>query len=453
MEIAITKEEQEIFDMILSCRPSKVIPRVAGGWVRDKLMGVSSYDMDIALENLSGYDFAILLENAYKNSVSSVSLIQSNPNKSKHLETAVCKINGLMIDFVNLRCEKYTDTRIPTITIGTAEEDSFRRDLTINSLFYNLVTRNIEDHTGLGIKDIKNKILRTPLDPLTTFSDDPLRILRIFRFRSKLNFKIQDDVYAALKNKSLKMHLKNKVSKERIHIEIFKMIDSDFGHEGIYEIINNNYTEAVFGLENNIQEMKKFYREISSKSVEAGLDRRWIYNLYIILLSSSAYLVEDEKTPVFLNVKICRDELCSSSKICTTIRCIEEGIFRCGMIDFTDLSFYNIYFVLNILGTYWHEILFFDYIKNRNENVKNFVDFIQQNNIKYIENDKPSIDIKNIDKRLFIDKKYISYFVKECLIFQQSNNTGDLFDHLLNKKAEIIEKFRKLEIIGKFRNK
>jgi len=72
-----------------------------------------------------------------------------------------------MIDLVNLRSETYSDiSRVPTIEIGTPEQDALRRDLTINSMFYNINENKIEDYTGKGLDDLKNKILRTPLEPL-----------------------------------------------------------------------------------------------------------------------------------------------------------------------------------------------------------------------------------------------------------------------------------------------
>ena len=82
----------------------------------------------------------------------SVGVIKSNPDQSKHLETATLRVMGFELDFVNLRAEEYTDTRIPMMRIGTALEDAMRRDLTINALFYNLNRRTVEDFTGQGIQ-------------------------------------------------------------------------------------------------------------------------------------------------------------------------------------------------------------------------------------------------------------------------------------------------------------
>ena len=113
-------------------------------------MGKESCDIDIALDNMFGEDFAQLLSKKLYNDESKkkFGVIKSNCEKSKHLETATIKVHGVFIDLVNLRSEKYTDeSRVPVIEIGTPEEDAFRRDLTINSLFYNINQNKVEDYT------------------------------------------------------------------------------------------------------------------------------------------------------------------------------------------------------------------------------------------------------------------------------------------------------------------
>ncbi|EOB13633.1 tRNA adenilyl transferase [Nosema bombycis CQ1] len=170
MKIQLEEHEEKIFTMVLDCSKKffkNSNPRVAGGWVRDKIMGNSSYDLDITLDNVSGYDFATQLREMHLDEISTAGLVKQNPDKSKHLETAVLNINGQFIDFVNLRKETYSTSRIPLIEFGTPFEDAHRRDLTINALFYNLETKEIEDFTGKGIQDIQDKIIRTPLDPKT----------------------------------------------------------------------------------------------------------------------------------------------------------------------------------------------------------------------------------------------------------------------------------------------
>ena len=105
-------------------------------------------------------------------------------------------ILGFEIDVVNLRTETYAlDSRIPQIEIGTAEEDALRRDFTINSMFYNINEMKVEDLSGNGLSDMENKVIRTPIDPVITLQDDPLRIMRAVRFASRLSFEMDDGLF------------------------------------------------------------------------------------------------------------------------------------------------------------------------------------------------------------------------------------------------------------------
>ena len=113
---------------------------------------------------------------------------------------------GLECDFVGLRSETYTDSRIPDqVQLGTPEEDALRRDLTINSLFYNVHTRQVEDYTGRGLSDLASKVARTPLPPKQTFEDDPLRVLRCIRFASRFDLSVADEVTEAIKQPEIQV--------------------------------------------------------------------------------------------------------------------------------------------------------------------------------------------------------------------------------------------------------
>lgn len=113
---------------------------------------------------------------------------------------------SLWVDLVNLRKEEYAeDSRIPVMEFGTPEEDALRRDLTINALFYNINEDKVEDFTKMGIEDLKNGFIRTPLEPYTTFKDDPLRILRVFRFASRYSFKCDPEIIECVKNPEIQV--------------------------------------------------------------------------------------------------------------------------------------------------------------------------------------------------------------------------------------------------------
>ncbi|KAI0203871.1 hypothetical protein F4808DRAFT_457576 [Astrocystis sublimbata] len=213
-----------------------VILRWAGGWVRDKLLGIESHDIDTAINNMTGEAFALKIQElcaqpstSEKHSISpddigSLHKIAKNPDKSKHLETTTIKLFGLDLDFVNLRKETYMeDSRNPQMEFGTAEEDALRRDATVNALFYNLNTGQVEDFTT-GLVDLESKLIRTPLEPLQTFMDDPLRVLRLVRFASRLGFAIDPAAEEVMGDVRVLDALKLKISRERVGTELEKML-------------------------------------------------------------------------------------------------------------------------------------------------------------------------------------------------------------------------------------
>jgi tRNA nucleotidyltransferase (CCA-adding enzyme) len=194
--------------------------------VRDKLLGRESYDIDFALSNMTGEDFATRI-NAYLQAqghqVHGIGVIKRNPDQSKQLETATFKLNGISIDVNNLRSETYDDSRIPIMAMGTAQQDSERRDFTINAMYYNIHTGLVEDLVH-GLPDLRAGLVRTPLPPMTTFSDDPLRILRAARFAGRFGYKVHEDIEKAALEPTIQDKLLRKVSRERYGQEVGKML-------------------------------------------------------------------------------------------------------------------------------------------------------------------------------------------------------------------------------------
>jgi tRNA nucleotidyltransferase (CCA-adding enzyme) len=104
---------------------------------------------------------------------------------------------------------------------GTPFQDALRRDLTINALFYNINEQRVEDFTGKGLEDLKEGIIRTPLEPRTTFIDDPLRVMRAIRFGTRFGYRFDADLVRAAQLADVKDALMSKVSRERIGQELF----------------------------------------------------------------------------------------------------------------------------------------------------------------------------------------------------------------------------------------
>ncbi|KAF2143828.1 uncharacterized protein K452DRAFT_224781 [Aplosporella prunicola CBS 121167] len=254
---------------------ANLVLRFTGGWVRDKLLGVGSHDIDVAINKMTGYQFGLRmkdylsvpgnpekygLEGIAKDGadakagttdkskrVGGLHKIEANPEKSKHLETVTTNIMGLDIDLVNLRKETYSeDSRNPQMEFGSPEEDALRRDATVNAMFYNLETSEIEDFTGKGFEDMQLKVIRTPLEPYQTFKDDPLRVLRLIRFASRLFYTIDPAAEEAMGHADIKEALRIKISRERVGVELEKALKGPDPVSALYRIEKLGLYETVF---------------------------------------------------------------------------------------------------------------------------------------------------------------------------------------------------------------
>lgn len=138
---------------------------------------------------------------------------------------------------MNLRNEEYAeDSRVPEIRIGTPEEDAFRRDLTINAMFYNINEGKVEDFTNRGISDMQQRVARTPLEPFKTFMDDPLRILRVIRFAQRFNLECVQEIEVAAQQDQIVEAFGSKLSNERILKEMDKMFEGKNAHKAIQQM-------------------------------------------------------------------------------------------------------------------------------------------------------------------------------------------------------------------------
>ncbi|TVQ84634.1 MAG: HD domain-containing protein [Bacteroidetes bacterium] len=197
---------------------------VVGGWVRDLLLGRNSKDIDIVVIG-SGIKLA--------HRITSGLTKKHKLSIFKNFGTANLRIGDWEIEFVGARKESYrADSRKPIVEDGSLEEDISRRDFTINAMAISLNQNDfgsLIDHYG-GKKDLENKLIRTPLDPLITYSDDPLRMMRAVRFASQLDFKIDCDSFEAIKSNASRIKI---VSMERIMDEFNKILLSPSPGKGL----------------------------------------------------------------------------------------------------------------------------------------------------------------------------------------------------------------------------
>lgn len=189
---------------------------VIGGFVRDIYLNRESKDVDFVTVG-SG----IALAEAVKKRIKG-----SHLNVFKNFGTAQIKTTDWEFEFVGARKESYDrDSRKPKIEDGTFEDDIYRRDFTINTLAISLNEQNYGEliDTFGGLQDLEAGIIKTPLEPKITFSDDPLRMMRAVRFATQLDFKIEEETFQALKSESSRLDI---ISQERITDELNKIIRS-----------------------------------------------------------------------------------------------------------------------------------------------------------------------------------------------------------------------------------
>ena len=240
--LSLNEEEKKVFEICSRCCDlfeKQVIIRVAGGWVRDKILGLESDDLDFALENATGEEFSNKLKE-----IENVT-VKLNPAKSQQLESAkVCFFGSFWVDMCQLRCDEYTEnSRIPSIRVGTLDEDAHRRDITINCLYFNVNTKKVEDLCN-GINDLVAKLVKTPVDTYKSFCEDPIRILRVFRFASRFGFNV-DPIIIDTAPKCLE-ELKVKVTHPRIEQELEKALNGPDPYSYIKYLIDTKLFQFIF---------------------------------------------------------------------------------------------------------------------------------------------------------------------------------------------------------------
>lgn len=414
--------------------------RWTGGWVRDKLLNVTSHDIDVALSTMTGWQFGQALqtymrENGaqyeeqakkqnFKAEIKNLHKIEANPEKSKHLETITTKMFGIDIDFVNLRREVYDEkSRNPQMEFGTPEEDASRRDACVNALFYNLDTQEVEDFTKKGLDDMKVGVIRTPLEPYQTFKDDPLRVLRLIRFAARLSYEIDPAALEKMADPIIHEALRLKISRERIGVEIGKIMTGPNPYGGLTRIYDRGLYETVFAdPERNsytVPDTSEFpvalsvLREVLDRhsSICIGLRPRdditlaWTLAAYLPYRENEQAAVEAAKSGIKATnivVKVLGDAV----KYCKQLRKLVDDVDGAGA------SRARVGVTLKNCGKSWrfHVLyaLFSDAVDDNSrttyEKYTRFVRFIQEQKLEEAAELKPIINGNDIKKELGISK-------------------------------------------------
>jgi tRNA nucleotidyltransferase (CCA-adding enzyme) len=236
----IPDSHQKILSVISEAAQETGCPvYVVGGYVRDYYLNrLQEGEMDLDFVTVgSGISLAQKVSDKIKGSTLAV---------YKQFGTAQVKTNDLELEFVGARKESYRkNSRKPIVEDGTLEDDQLRRDLTINALSWSL---NKENYGELidpfnGMEDLKNKTIKTPIDPHQTFSDDPLRMMRAIRFASQLDFRIEEKTFEAITEMSERINI---ISKERIIEELNKIIMSEHPSLGFTMLFKTGLLREFF---------------------------------------------------------------------------------------------------------------------------------------------------------------------------------------------------------------
>jgi len=239
MAIQFSSEERSWLDQVaLAAKELGLETYLVGGFVRDKLLDRSTKDADFVCVG-DALALAQLVANSLKPRPP-VSLF-------KTFGTAHILWKGEWdLEFVGARRESYqSDSRKPTVTPGTIEDDQLRRDLTINALAVSLASDRFGELVDPfnGLKDLKDKILRTPLPPEQTFSDDPLRMMRTIRFATQLGFKIEEGTWKGICAQADRIRI---ISQERITEELNKILLADTPSVGLDLLYRSGLLERIF---------------------------------------------------------------------------------------------------------------------------------------------------------------------------------------------------------------
>lgn len=209
---------------------------IVGGYVRDLILDRKRSDIDFLVIG-SGPEFANLT--AEELGIKNISVFNN-------FGTAHFNYEGLDVEFVGARRESYDrKTRKPVVEDGNFQEDISRRDFTINTLAISLNKNNFGELIDIynGYDDIQNKLIRTPLDPVKTFDDDPLRIMRAFRFASQLDFNVDESIMKAAREMRSRLAI---VSQERITDEFLKILASPKPSIGLKLLYDSGVLEIIF---------------------------------------------------------------------------------------------------------------------------------------------------------------------------------------------------------------
>ncbi|KAF7140208.1 hypothetical protein RHSIM_Rhsim06G0031300 [Rhododendron simsii] len=236
-KIVLMDNERLLFDFLLQVTRHSDLDteiRIAGGWVRDKLLDRqrASNRIEVVVDNMNGRKFCEevnLLLPFHGLRVEKITVIQKKSKTFRFLSSERVRMSlfGMCVDFVELRSKHYFMRKGLLLSAGGKYEvDASLRDFTINSLFYNVNTNSVEDFTGKGMRDLKSGKIMTPLNPKKTFYYDPVRVFRAIRLATSLGFELDEELRAAAIDSDVKTAINHVMWRRSIGYEVYVMFSS-----------------------------------------------------------------------------------------------------------------------------------------------------------------------------------------------------------------------------------
>lgn len=316
---------------------------VAGGAVRDMVMGADPKDIDLVVEmEDGGIKFATYVAQRLGIYRSSNPIIFPTFGTAKitfdGVEHNGVKLDGIDVEVVNTREESYTPgSRKPTTKHGSIKSDVMRRDLTINSLLMDLMSGEIVDLTGKGREDIKQGIIRTPSDPDIIFTDDPLRLMRAVRFAGRYNYTIPDYMKDSIRKNSSNL---SSISRERVKEELEKILTGANPELGVKHLYNLDLMPYIAPSVANTP---------SSSIAGASKGKDFIEKLALMLNPANM----SEAMRDLKNLKLSNEELNSVVKIIESLHLIKASSSNASMLKAgTNLVNSGLGAYINVLQNY-----------------------------------------------------------------------------------------------------
>ena len=307
--------------------------------------------------------------------------------------------------------------------------------MTVNSLFYNINDKTIEDWTGYGLNDLQNNIARTPLDSFETLSDDPLRALRAIRFASRFNMKIDDNLNKALDNQKIKETLKKKISKERIGKEYVLMLKGNNPILSLelldkYQYLSIIYNLSELKLPNNWAQLLK-----NIKNIKYPLEQ---YTAALLQEYKNEKIVSKSGKEKCIVFNVCMESLKLSNNeaktICLYLENIEKMNELCNYYTTNEVAE-----LIILLKHHWEHLV--DILCHPNSEI--FKQKVYSESLEYFYKESPLLNViiikgLEIQKELGIHKEKTNYYLKECLKWQSVNRKGNKEELLCYLKSLLV---------------